>query len=134
MSWVFLPFLLTNCGCCAFICCCLLPMTELHKNLKKRYSCCTSCQNCISLTKMNERERHLLFPLQSQVQRQCLELKFARNTYRSKAAICGIFPIVTDASWINLTSVAHRPLLSFINMFTFAEQMKAHKQLCLTLQ
>ena len=49
-----------------------VPVTELDKNLKKRYNCCMSCQNRISLIKMNEKERHLLFPLQSQGQRQCL--------------------------------------------------------------
>lgn len=53
----------------------------------------------------------------------------SKNTYKSKAVICGIFPVVTDASCINLTSVALRPLLSCIDMSIFAEQMKVHKQL-----
>lgn len=88
------------------LCFCLLlamPMTELDKNLKKRYNCCMSCQNSISFVRMSERERHLLFSLQGQVQRQCYLLKFPRNAYRSKAATCGVFSVITDASWINLT-------------------------------
>lgn len=49
----------------------------------------------------------------------------------AEAALCGIFPTIR---WINLTRGAHRPMLSFIGMSTFAEQMQTYKKFCLTLQ